>query len=120
VAENGTIVKAVEVKDRRIALLHVQVKLPALREKGITEAIFVVQGTPAPDEKEQIAALIQKEFGSGQNIYIAEFIQFLENHLIVFGEKGRRRFLQLVGEELDARKADVAHRQRWRDLLSSI
>lgn len=120
VAANGKIVKAVEVKDRQLALLHVQVKLAALREKQITEAIFVVQGGTVPAERDQIMALIQKEFGSGQNIYVVDFMAFLENHLVVFGEEGRRQFLRFVGEELDQRNADVSHRQRWRDRLVAI
>lgn len=45
---------------------------------------------------------------------------FLEEHLVLFGEDGRRRFLQLVSAELDARKADIIHRQKWRDLLAQI
>ena len=120
VAAGGDIVKAVEVKDRQLALLHVQSKLPALREKGIAEAIFIVQGSTVPADRAQIETLIQKEFGSGQNIYVVDFSTFLADHLVVFGEDGRRRFLQLVGAELDARKADVKHRQRWRDLLLAI
>jgi hypothetical protein len=103
-----------------LALLHVQTKLSGLREKRITEAIFVVQGGVIPGESEQIRELIQKEFGSGQNIYVADFTEFLNDHLMIFGEGGRKAFLSFVGEELDARKADVGHRQRWRDLLSAI
>ena len=120
IAADGQIVKAVEVKDRKLALLHVQVKLTKLREKGITEAIFVVQGGTVLEDREQVQLLIQKEFGSGQNIYVAEFMPFLENHLIIFGETGRRTFLKMVGAELDARNADVSHRQRWRDLLIAM
>jgi hypothetical protein len=116
----GVVVKAVEIKDRKLALLHIQDKLPSLREKGITEAVFVVQGGLTPNEHDQIIALIQKEFGSGQNIYVAEFMPFLDNHLMLFGENGRRKFLQLICEELDSRKADVSHRQRWRDMLAGI
>ncbi|MGD0140028.1 MAG: restriction endonuclease, SacI family [Tepidisphaeraceae bacterium] len=120
VAANGRIVKAVEVKDRQLALLHVQVKLSMLREKGITEAIFIVQGGTVPSDLAEIMALIDKEFGSGQNIYVADFMRFLENHLIVFGEDGRRKFLQFVGNELDAQNADIGHRRLWRDLLAAI
>jgi len=119
-AADGRIVKAVEIKDRQLTLLHIQSKLPRLREKGITEAIFVVQGGSSLSDREQILSLIQKEFGSGQNLYVAEFMAFLDNHLIVFGEDGRRQFLQLVGRELDQRKADISHRQRWRDILAAI
>jgi hypothetical protein len=117
---DNVIQRAVEVKDRKLSILHIQDKLPGLREKGITEAVFVVQGGVTQDEAEQINAVIQKEFSSGQNIYVAEFFPFVENHLILFGENGRRRFLQLVCEELDIRNADVSHRQRWRDILAAI
>jgi len=120
IGEDDSVVLAVEVKDRPLALLHVQVKLPRLRDKAIKEAIFITQGGIVEAEKAEVLGLMQKEFSSGQNIYRADFYSFMENQLMLFGEKGRRDFLKYVGEELDKYKADVAHRQRWRDLLVAI
>ena len=114
------IVIVVEVKDRPLSLQQVQDKLSTIRQKQIEEAIFLVDGGIVPADETAINNLIRKEFSSGQNIYVADFSVFLDQHLILFGERGRRRYLTLVGEQLDAERADLSHRQAWRDMLASI
>lgn len=116
----GRIVFAVEVKDQQLELRHVQDKLPKIREKGIRELIFLIQGRVAAKEEPAVDDLIRKQFASGQNIYLCPFDAFLEACLVLFGEAGRRVLLQNVGEELDRIKADFQHRKVWQELLSSI
>jgi hypothetical protein len=116
----GEIVMAVEVKDRQLELRQVQDKLPAVREKGIRELLFLVQGGTTSGDAESVADAITREFVSGQNVYVLEWEEFVGSCLVLFGEFGRREFLQQVGKELDAQRADIGHRRKWAALLGTI
>ncbi len=116
----GNVVLAAEVKDRELRLSHVQDKLPAVREQGIRELLFVVTQGIADSEAEALTDTFGREFVTGQNIYVAPFDRFFECCLILFGESGRREFLVRVGEAIDEIRADLAHRQAWRDLLQEL
>ena len=118
--DEGNVVLAVEVKDRQLALRHALDKLPGARSKGIRELIFLVQGGIAPAETESVKDLIDREFVTGQNIYVCEFAVFLESCLVLLGEKGRRLFLECIGKELDDQRVDIDHRRKWAELLASI
>jgi hypothetical protein len=118
--ESNTTVMAVEVKDRQLRLRHLQDKLPAVRAKGVAELLFVVQGGVTETERLEVERTIDDEFASGQNLYVVEWQGFLSSCLVLFGQHGRRDFLIKVGEELDERRADISHRQRWATLLRAI
>lgn len=117
---DGQIVLAVEVKDRELALRQLQDKLPSVRQKGIRELLFVIQGSILDAESNEITETINREFTTGQNVYVVEWERFLGSCLVLFGEAGRREFLQSIGTELDRQKADIVHRRKWASLLSSI
>ena len=114
------IVLAVEVKDRELTLRHVQDKLTGVRERGIRELLFLVQGGVEHEDQESIRESIDREFNVGQNIYVCEFDAFLECCLVLFGEGGRREFFLNAGKSLDGLRADIAHREAWRDLLNRL
>jgi len=114
------IVLAVEVKDRKLTLRHVQDKLTGVRERGIRELLFLVQGGVADQDRDGIRESIDREFSLGQNIYVCEFDTFLECCLVLFGENSRREFFLNVGKSLDDLRADLVHREAWRDLLSGL
>jgi hypothetical protein len=116
----GEIVPAVEVKDRTLQLRQLQDKLPAIREKGIRELMFIVQGGVANHDISAVETAVAGQFVTGQNVYVVEWEQFLGSCLVLFGEKGRREFLQQVGTELDRQKADIIHRKKWAALLTSL
>jgi hypothetical protein len=116
----GEIVMAVEVKDRQLELRQVQDKLPAVREKGIRELLFLVQGGTSIDGSQSVSDTIAREFVTGQNVYVLEWDDFIGSCLVLFGEAGRREFLQQVGKELDKQKADISHRRKWATLLGTI
>lgn len=120
VDEANSVVLAVEVKDRQLKLIDTQNKLPAAREKGIRELLFLVQGGILREDANAVSDLVQREFITGQNIYVIEFSNFLESCLILFGETGRVALLRLTGEELERRKADISHRQAWAILLGKV
>jgi SacI restriction endonuclease len=114
----STLVLAVEVKDRQLTLKHTQDKLPAARQRGLKELLFLVTGGVQSDDAPAIAALIKREFEAGQNIYVFEHLDFTRFVAMLLGEVGRRHFLVAVGNCLDQQRAAVEDRRRWRDLLA--
>lgn len=120
VNDSGDIVMAVEVKDRQLELRQVQDKLPGVREKGIRELLFLVQGGIISTEAQSVAETISHEFVTGQNLYVLEWDEFVGSCLVLFGEAGRREVLQEVGKELDFQRADIGHRRKWAALLKTI
>ena len=116
----GEIVLAVEVKDRQLELRQVQDKLPGVREKGVRELLFLIQGGIVGSDVDTVNELISRQFVTGQNVYVVEWYSFTSSCLMLFGEEGRRDFLKHVGRELDERKVDIRHRRQWASLLESI
>jgi hypothetical protein len=118
--ETGHVVMAVEVKDRQLTLRHAQDKLPNIRSKGIRELLFLVQEGIISQDLEPVNSLIDREFVTGQNIYVCEFREFLRSCLVLLGESGRRTFLQYIGEELEKQRLDISHRKKWCSLLETL
>ncbi len=116
--ESGEISLAVEVKDHGLRLVHVQDKLPALREKQVAETLFVAPEIVAED-REAIKAAFQREFSSGHNLHWLSMEQLLTVLIPLFAERGRYALLVAIGRHLDDR-ADVEHRRAWAELLSGI
>lgn len=110
----------VEVKDRQLRLDDLHGRIPTIRESGIGEALFLIRGGTVKDERDKIETAIDRQFPSGHNIYVAEFEQLLNTCLILFGERGRREFVGLIGQALDDQGADIGDRRRWAALLGSI
>ena len=120
VDDTGAIVMAVEVKDRRLELRQIQDKLPGVREKGIRELLFLIQGGVVEADSGGVTELISRQFVTGQNVYVVEWSSFMSSCMVLFGEDGRRDLLQHIGRELDDRKVDIRHRRQWATLLDSI
>ncbi|MCG3197386.1 MAG: hypothetical protein GHCLOJNM_01872 [bacterium] len=116
----GNVVMGVEVKDRQLTLRQIEDKLPGVRSKGVRELLFLVQGGIFPDDTGQVDDLIEREFTTGQNLYVLEFQRFVESCLALLGETGRRGFLIEVGIELDRQREDISHRRKWKDLLTRL
>ena len=117
--EAGDIVFAVEAKDRELTITQLKDKIAGLREQKVSEAFFVAgQGVRSKDA-EQIRETVNKEFVSGQNIYITDLDSLARVLLALIGEDGRRLFFELVGEQLDL-YSDVHHRRAWATLLSGL
>jgi len=60
--DEGGVVLAVGVKDRQIELKHVQDKLPGVRERGIRELLFLVQGGVRDADDAHIKELVLRQF----------------------------------------------------------
>jgi hypothetical protein len=119
VTDAGDIVFVVEAKDRELSITQLQDKIPGLRKHQVAEAFFVAaKGIAAPDEA-AIKEIIDREFVSGQNVYITEFQPLARVVLALIGEAGRRRFLEQVGHQLDE-FSDIQHRRAWATLLRGV
>ena len=116
----SSVVLAVEVKDRQLRLHDLQAKLPAIREGGIAEALFLVRGGVVQEDRAEISSAIDRQFPSGHNIYVAELGDLLEVCLILFGEGGRRDLARFIGLALDQQGAEITDRRRWAALLADI
>jgi hypothetical protein len=115
----GKIVWLVEAKDQELTIRQLQDKLPGIRAKAVAEAFFLTASLPANHELGTVDQLIRHEFISGHNIYTMDLRSFSRVSLALLGEAGRRRFLQLVGAQLD-QYSDFHHRRAWAEALSGL
>jgi len=117
----GRIQLAVEVKDRELILNHIASKLPDIRAKKVSEILFIAQKGISKKNGKKIEELVEKEFSSGQNIYVFEdVLHFCSGILALLGEEGRRKFLENVGMNLNQYGAAIQHKKDWADLLAKI
>ena len=116
--DDGTVVLAIEVQHRVLTFEQLRSKVCYLRENGVREAFFITCSGVRDDDLEDIHAMVDREFVSGQNLYITEFLPLCRTILGLLGESGRRRFLEYVCRQLDAHTS-VIHRRTWADLLKS-
>ena len=114
------IVLLVEVKDRVLTLTHLDSKLESVRSRHISEVLFLARLPSAVSEQQMLSQRIAGEFASGHNLYVADFATFSSGILVLFGERGRNRFLAAIGQELERSHAGIAHRRAWSTLLKFI
>jgi len=119
-SETGEVALVVEVKDREITVGQIKDKLSNVRTRKIAEMLFIAQNGIAAGDEEEVRSLIRREFSSGQNVYIFTLVSFARSTLALLGERGRSRFLDAVGAQLDAYASDVRHRKAWAELLCSV
>jgi hypothetical protein len=120
VSKQGTIVLAVEVKDRELTVSQIRNKIPGIREKQVSEIFFIAQQGIASADKQEISGVIEHEFVSGHNVYVTDLISLARVVLALLGEQGRRAFLAEVGNQLDKYRSDINHRRAWANLLGTI
>ena len=116
---DGEVVLAVEAKDRQLTITQLKDKLPGLRENNVTEAFFVAGRGVREEDESEVRELLDREFASGQNIYVTELAPLCETVLALLGESGRRTFLECVGAQLHEH-SDVHHRRMWAQLLAAF
>jgi hypothetical protein len=118
--DGQSLVLGVEIKDKELTLNEVRGKTEKIRTKGLSEFMFLLtKGIFKKDEK-AIFDCVQKEFSSGQNIYLLSFQTFVSDMLALLGESGRKKFLMKVGETLNKYTSEIEHRRAWAELLSKI
>ena len=115
---DGEQVLAVEVKDRAVTLQDVEVAIGKARRSNTTELLFAAMSAEAADPA--IEPRIEREFGAGINVYKLSIGGLFRVILSLVGERGRYRFLCLVGEELNDRVTQPSLKLRWQELLQGL
>ena len=88
-----------------------------LPEQNDVEPIY--SNALAKTDETEIAALIQREFTSGHNVYVTDLISLSRTVLALVGGTGRHGFLLEVGRQLDEYRSDIRHRRAWARLLEA-
>lgn len=109
---------AVEVKDRAVTLQDVATAIGKARRSDVAEVLFASVSSQPDDPA--ISERLEREFGLGVNIYQMEIETLLRVVLTIAGEASRSQFLALVGEELNDRVTQPAHKLIWQGLLRSL
>ena len=112
------LVLAVEVKDRTLELHDIETAIGKARRSGATEILFTTATAQVSDPSTSDRA--EREFALGINIYRLSIDALLRVALSIAGESSRVRFLALVGEELNDRVTQPAHKLAWQGLLQSL
>ena len=112
------LVLAVEVKDRTLELHDIETAIGKARRSGVNEILFTTATTQASDPS--ILDRAEREFALGINIYRLSIDALLRVALSIAGESSRIQFLALVGEELNDRVTQPAHKLAWQELLQRL
>jgi hypothetical protein len=101
-------------------MTQLEATLDTARAGKIKEILFIVEKGMEENKEEEIEHKVQREFTSGQNVYITKLIDFAYSILILFGEEGRGSFIRRIGPELDRVNSLITHRKAWAKLLREI
>ena len=118
--DGESLVLGVEIKDKELTLSEVRGKTRKIRAKGLSEFMFLLTKSIFKEDEKAIFNYVQKEFSSGQNIYLLSFQTFVSDMLALLGESGRKKFLMKVSETLDKYGSEIQHRRAWAELLTKI
>ena len=113
-----SLVLAVEVKDRILELHDIETAIGKARRSGATEILFTTATTQASEPL--LSDRMEREFALGINVYRLSIDTLLRVALSIAGESSRVQFLALVGEELNDRVTQPAHKLAWQGLLQNI
>jgi len=120
VDKDGRIVFAVEVKDRQITVAQLKAKVRTIREREVSEIFFVATEGTVASEEPALRSLVEREFASGQNIYVTNLHRLSRTALALVGEKGRRNFLIETSKQLEEYRSDIIHPQAWSSILEKL
>ena len=113
----GALVLAVEVKDRAVELHDVETAIGKARRNNVTGVLFAT-AMELPEEP-SISDRVEREFALGISVYRLSIDTLLRVALSIAGESSRVQFLTLVGEELNDRVTQPAHKLVWQGLLQN-
>ncbi|SHK64337.1 restriction endonuclease, SacI family [Alicyclobacillus tolerans] len=114
--KDGKTVLAVEVKDRTVTLQLLEDKIATTRLARVEELLFLIRSEPIV-ESQEVYERAQREFASGQNIYLLHVDVFMEQILSLIGEDGRLLLIEKVGNALEEFRLDFKDRKDWADIL---
>jgi len=99
-----------------VTLQLLEDKIMSTRLAKVKELLFLIRSNPII-ESNDVYERAQREFSSGQNIYLLNADIFIEQILSLIGEEGRLLFLELVGQALEEFRLDFKDR-RDADILA--
>ena len=111
-------VLSIEVKDRDINLQDIEATIYKARTNKVTDVLFISMVPQVPDTA--ITERVQTEFSLGLNINQSDIRTLLQVILALDDETSRTRYLELIGEELNDRVTQPAHKLAWADLLTNL
>ena len=115
----GTLVYAVEVKERQITVADVRSFEEKLSRSDLTEALIAAPDFVAPQSTDEINARLHLMWTQGINLYHHSIEDLAGILMSLVGEDGRRDFIVEIGRQLDTH-ALPSGRLAWRDLLAAI
>ena len=95
-------------------------KLRTTRERQVSEIFFVATQGAVESERSAVESLIEREFASGQNVYVTDLARLSRTTLALIGEEGRRDFLRETSAQLDKYHSDITHRRAWASILEKL
>jgi hypothetical protein len=113
----GRAVLAVEVKDRQLTVSQIDDTLQRAKLKGLAEILFIAEKGLDNGARGKLGEYLEERFAKGENVYVLDLSKLLNVCLPLVGEPGRRRLLELVGQELEDWGSDIRHREAWSKLL---
>ena len=115
----GTLVYAVEVKERQITVADVRSFEEKLSRSDLTEALIAAPDFVVPQNTDEINARLHLMWTQGINLYHHSIEDLAGILMSLVGEDGRRDFIVEIGRQLDTH-ALPSGRLAWRDLLAAI
>lgn len=114
----GTLVYAVEVKERQITVADVRSFEDKLRRSDLTEALIAAPDL-AQQDSDEIKQRMHLMWTQGISLYRHSLEDLSAILTSLLGEDGRRDFIVEIGQQLDAH-ALPSGRLAWRNLLAEI
>lgn len=115
----GNVVLAVEVKERDLTLMDVKSGILKARRASISGYLFNAPRT-RKSEASDVDELIERSWSAGTNLYRLSVDELIRVGLTLTGERGRKEFIEKVGDQLNKYNTQPSNRQRWKQLLESI
>jgi len=116
---DGSLVLAVEVKDKEITLDDMRDKLPKCREKGVDNLLFITTKGIDKNSRGEIDKLIVDQYAVGLSVYLVEIREFIDNFLTIFDDERRIELVSQISNQLDE-YSNYESRKAWLTLLSEI
>lgn len=114
--EEKQIVRAAESKDKPLALNDVQHVVKKAKQHKLTEYLILSGAGIVDAERKEIENLLEQQISDGVSINILNVPEDLRPFLILLGAKGRKYFVEKVGEYLNGIRASRENKEAWQAL----
>jgi hypothetical protein len=119
IGADGSVLLAVEVKERRIGDADVHGIIAKARELSVQEVLLCTEGI-IQGEQESVANTFASAWASGTNLSHVTISELMRGILPLLGETGIRSFVVQIGAQLDTFSTQPRHRKAWKSLLDQL